>query len=199
MKKEKKEKKKKEKEEKEEEKEEKEKMKKGEDEKTNGMNRNDTTLYTHRQFVEKIKDNQKRLEEELIPHLIKALGFFPSSSSSSSSYSHPLSSCVKLVSPYAYPSWSSFLLSLQYTGGIVEVVPHPSSIIGHPVVEIVVEPSGNVYVVFVGERLFSSEFVSVGTLVPQRCVPTIALHDASVVIGKSCFEKKMMGVPFLLL
>jgi hypothetical protein len=77
---------------------------------------------------------------------------------------------------------------------VVEVSEQPSRLVGHPVVEIVIDPTGDVRVVFIGEKLFAREFVALGAVVPQQCVPSVALHDASVAIGRACFEKGMMGV-----
>ncbi|KAA6360634.1 MAG: hypothetical protein EZS28_043839, partial [Streblomastix strix] len=38
-----------------------------------------------------------------------------------------------------------------------------------------------------------SEFISVGITVPQRAVPTVALRDATLAIGRACIQKRMLG------
>lgn len=98
---------------------------------------------------------------------------------------------VKIISKYAYPDWPSFLSSLLQYGGVIEAV--PNEILGLPCANLFIEPTGEIHVQSIQEKLSSPPFVSSGAAFPQVTVPNKAIHDASFAVGKVLYEKGIIG------
>lgn len=98
---------------------------------------------------------------------------------------------VRIVSSFVYPTWEEFVLSFKRNGGVIEAV--PQNIVGSPVVNMMVEPDGNVIILSVQEQLLSPPFCTLGAAFPQSSVPYEALRDATLSIGRVCAQKHLFG------
>jgi len=90
-----------------------------------------------------------------------------------------------------YTQWSSFERAFLRVGGVVEAA--PSDIRGYPSMNMFIEPTGNVHPVSTHEKMCPAPHFSVGSLFPQNSVPFNALNGASLAIGRTLFEKGVVG------
>ena len=98
---------------------------------------------------------------------------------------------IKLACKSAYSTWKKYLEAFERVGGTVEAA--PKLVLGSPSVNLFIEPDGTVSATSTHQQLFSSTYVYGGATFPQRCVPNAALLGAGASVGKSLFDKGVIG------
>lgn len=115
-----------------------------------------------------------------------------------------ISKYVVICSPHIYPSWKQFLEAIKISGGCIEplpgAAPGPSSasasvtsVVGSPVANMVINPSGSVDIVSIQEQIFSPKFCCIGAGFPQFGTPHEAIREAAVAVGNTLFTKGILG------
>ncbi len=102
-----------------------------------------------------------------------------------------ISTRMRMVSPFVYPTWSDFVQGVKINGGVIEAV--PTNVVGSPVVNLFIEPDGTISILSCQEQLLSPQFCSLGAAFPQNSVPHEALRDASMSVGRVCVRKHIFG------
>ena len=92
---------------------------------------------------------------------------------------------------WLWRSWREFLAAFRRIGGVIEAA--PLHIASSPSVNLCVEPDGAVSVRSAHEQIFSSPFTFVGAAFPQTAVPFAALREAALSIGRTAYERGLIG------
>eukprot|EP00002_Diphylleia_rotans_P032497 TRINITY_DN6832_c0_g3_i2.p1 TRINITY_DN6832_c0_g3~~TRINITY_DN6832_c0_g3_i2.p1 ORF type:complete len:1023 (+),score=225.37 TRINITY_DN6832_c0_g3_i2:269-3070(+) len=98
---------------------------------------------------------------------------------------------IQINCPKVYSNWDKYTKMVAKYGAVIEAC--PGQVLSSPTVNIIIEPDGAVSVLSTHEQVFSQPFFCAGTVFPQTTLPAAALADASVAIGRACFQKNIIG------
>lgn len=107
-----------------------------------------------------------------------------------------LSALVVIGNQEIYPSWKAFMKVFSEVGGSVEAgYDDDAGVAGRPTANCIIEPDGAVILVSTHDRICakSDPYGCAGTITPQRCVAPAAIRDASMAIGRTLFERGVLG------
>jgi len=92
---------------------------------------------------------------------------------------------------HLYPSWHDYAEAFRRVGGVVEAA--PLELLSSPSANLLVEPDGTLALTSTHDQIFSSPYTFVGAAFPQTSVPFVALREASLAIGRACYERGIVG------
>lgn len=76
-------------------------------------------------------------------------------------------------------------------GGIIEAV--PNLVKGSIIVNMLIEPDGNINILSTHEHIYTSIYKSNGTIFPEQSIPGRAVYESSLSIGNTLFNKQIIG------
>ena len=120
------------------------------------------------------QDNQLQIQERLVAALMTELP-------------HRVVINARLL----WRSWRDYALAFRRVGGVIEA--SPLRILSSPSVNLFIEPDGAFAVTSVHEQMFSSQYTFAGAAFPQTAVPYPALCEAASAVGKTCYERGILG------
>jgi hypothetical protein len=92
---------------------------------------------------------------------------------------------------WLWKSWREYAGALARVGGVIEA--SPLQISSSPSVNVLIEPDGHCSIKSAHEQIFSSPYTFVGAAFPQTAVPFAALREASLAVGKACYDQGILG------
>lgn len=101
---------------------------------------------------------------------------------------HAVPKHMSLAGGEHYTSWRSYVAAFAERGGVIEAC--AATVIGSPVVNMLVEPSGAVRVISTHEQIFCPPYRVVGSSFPHSSVPAAALADAALAVGQACWRAR---------
>ena len=101
---------------------------------------------------------------------------------------HAVPKHMSLAGGEHYTSWRSYVAAFAERGGVIEAC--AATVIGSPVVNMFVEPSGAVRVISTHEQIFCPPYRVVGSSFPHSSVPAAALADAALAVGQACWRAR---------
>ena len=101
---------------------------------------------------------------------------------------HAVPKHMSLAGGEHYTSWRSYVAAFAERGGVIEAC--AAAVIGSPVVNMFVEPSGAVRVISTHEQIFCPPYRVVGSSFPHSSVPAAALADAALAVGQACWRAR---------
>ena len=119
-------------------------------------------------------DTQARLQKRLVRELMKVL---------------PEKAVLNMR--WLWKSWAEYVSAFKRVGGVIEA--SPLEIQASPSANLFIEPDGTLSLTSTHEQIFSSPFTFVGAAFPQTSVPFPALREATLAIGKACFDRGIVG------
>ena len=105
--------------------------------------------------------------------------------------SHALPVNVVINMRWLWNSWQDYVDAFKRVGGVVEA--SPLTIHASPSANLFIEPDGNLSLTSTHEQIFSSTFTFVGAAFPQISVPFPALREATIAVGRACYERGIVG------
>jgi hypothetical protein len=98
---------------------------------------------------------------------------------------------VKILNTGVYPDWAAFMKVFGSVGGCVEAC--PKEVVASPVVNMFIEPNGEINILSIQEQILHANYNALGVLFPQTQTPHEALRDAARAIAAAAYRKKVMG------
>eukprot|EP00798_Chlamydomonas_sp_ICE-L_P032220 gene32220-16778_t len=102
-----------------------------------------------------------------------------------------LPSVLAIAGSEVYDSYGAYVQQMAERGGVIEAV--PDLVVGSPIVNVFISPTGQVATLSTHERVFLRPFRSVGSTFPQTLVPHAVLDDAAKSIGAACYRAGVIG------
>ena len=81
--------------------------------------------------------------------------------------------------------------SLPQVGGVIEA--SPLELRASPSANLFIEPDGTLSLTSTHEQIFAAPFTFVGAAFPQTAVPFPALREATLAVGKACYDRGIVG------
>ncbi|KAL1514674.1 hypothetical protein AB1Y20_003762 [Prymnesium parvum] len=119
-------------------------------------------------------ETQARVQDELVQKLMRVL---------------PERTVIN--TRWLWRSWREYIAAFKRFGGVIEAA--PLEILASPSANLFIEPDGNLSVTSTHEQIFSKPFTFIGAAFPQTSVPFQALREATLAVGKACFERGVIG------
>lgn len=98
---------------------------------------------------------------------------------------------VVLNCRWLWRSWREYAAAFARSGGVIEA--SPLQISSSPSVNLAIAPDGAITIGSAHEQIFSSTYTFIGAAFPQTAVPYPALREASLAIGRACYERGVVG------
>ena len=104
---------------------------------------------------------------------------------------HALPEHVIINMRWLWDSWHEYIEAFRRVGGVIEA--SPLTIRASPSANLFIEPDGTLSLTSTHEQIFSSTYTFVGAVFPQTSVPFPALREATIAVGKACYERGIVG------
>ena len=98
---------------------------------------------------------------------------------------------VILSSPEVFHNWETYMECYSEVGGVIEAT--PAEVMGHPCVDLLIEPTGNIRILATHEQIHARPYVVGGASFPAQSVPHDALVGASEAICEVLRAQGVLG------
>ncbi|ESO87612.1 hypothetical protein LOTGIDRAFT_194358 [Lottia gigantea] len=104
-----------------------------------------------------------------------------------------LTTYAQPVNTKLYPNWTKYIQAFLSQGGVIEACP-PSSSITTLSADLLIEPSGNIKILTIGDQIHAeSPFSCWGMSIPQSSIEPTVINDACFNIAEACRTRGIVG------